>query len=224
MSATSRTTQIQLETTISKNKSNQPPTIPSSQPSPITRPKRRHAKPYPTFNMILFETSTSVFELLWDIALALFIIRLSFYYFALSFITGLLITYFRISQLQPVNHLTQPQSELVTLPLFLLFNTLWARFIVVNYEIPRVGGFRLAIGGLALAFMLVAELAGGVYLYEKGWAEWVWETDLVAGGLGAGVLLLFGLMPFLLMGIEGVTDEMGETSHGHENKTVAAAV
>ncbi len=94
----------------------------------------------------------------------------------------------------------------------------------MNYEIPRIGGFRLAIGGLALAFMLVAELAGGVYLYEKGWTEWVWETDLVAGGLGAGVLLLFGLIPFLLMGIERVTDEMGETSHGHENKTVAAAV
>ncbi|KAE9373302.1 hypothetical protein N431DRAFT_438603 [Stipitochalara longipes BDJ] len=174
--------------------------------------------------MILFETSTSVFELLWDIALALFIIRLSFFYFALSFATGLLITYFRIARLQPLNHLTQPQSELVTLPLFLLFNTLWARFIVVNYEVPRVGGFRLAIGGLALAFMLMAELTGGVYMYEKGWTEWIWETDLVAGSLGASVLLLFGLMPFLLMGLEGVTDERGETYHGHENKTIVAAV
>jgi hypothetical protein len=174
--------------------------------------------------MILFETSTSVFELMWDIALALFIIRLSFYYFALSFLTGLLITYFRLSRLQPINHLTQPQSELITLPLFLLFNTLWARFIVVNHEVPRVGGFRLAIGGLGLVFMLITELAGGVVMYEKGWAEWIWETDLLAGGLGAGVLLLFGLMPFLLMGIEGVTDEIGETYHGHENKPIVAAV
>ena len=94
----------------------------------------------------------------------------------------------------------------------------------MNYEVPRVGGFRLAIGGMALAFMLVAELAGGVYLYEKGWTEWIWETDMLAGGLGAGVLLLFGLMPFLLMGIEGVTDEMGETYHGHEGKDIVAAV
>jgi hypothetical protein len=174
--------------------------------------------------MILFETSTSVFELLWDIALALFIIRLSFFYFALSFSSGLLITYFRLARLQPINHLTQPQSELITLPLFLLVNTLWARFIVVNYEVPRVGGFRLAIGILALGFMLVAELAGGIFMYEKGWSEWIWETDYVVGGLGAGVLLMFGLMPFLLMGVEGVTDEMGETYHGHENKPIVAAV
>jgi len=174
--------------------------------------------------MILFETSTSVFELLWDIALALFIIRLSFFYFALSFTTGLLITFFRLSRLQPINHLTQPQSELITLPLFLIFNTLWARFIVVNYEVPRVGGFRLAIGGLALVFMLAAELAGGVFMYERGWTEWIWETDYLAGGLGAGVLLLFGLMPFMLMGIEGKTDELEETYHGHESKPIVAAV
>jgi hypothetical protein len=174
--------------------------------------------------MILFETSTSVFELLWDIALAFFIIRLSFFYFALSFTTGLLITYFRLSRLQPINHFTQPQSELITLPLFLIFNTLWARFIIANYEIPRVGGFRLAIGGLALVFMLVAELIGGVVMYEKGWTKWIWETDYVAGGLGAGVLMLFGLTPFLLMGIEGQTDEMGETYHGHENKPIVDAV
>ena len=174
--------------------------------------------------MILFETSTSVFELLWDIALALFIIRLSFFYFLLSFSTGSLITYFRLSRLQPINHLTQPQSELITLPLFLLFNTLWARFVIVNYEVPRVGRFRLAIGGLALGFMLVAEFLGGVFLYEKGWSEWIWETDLLAGGLGAGVLLLFGLTPFLLMGVESRTDELEEAYHGHENKPIVAAV
>jgi hypothetical protein len=174
--------------------------------------------------MILFETSTSVFELMWDIALALFIIRISFFYFLLSFFTGSLITFFRISRLQPINHLTQPQSEIICLPLFLIFNTLWARLIIVSYEVPRVGGFRLAIGGLALGFMLVAELLGGVWMYEKGWAEWIWETDPLAASLGASVLALFALMPFLLMGLEGVTDEMGETHHGHENKPIVAAV
>jgi hypothetical protein len=177
--------------------------------------------------MILFETSTSVFELLWDIALALFIIRLAFFYFALTFATGCLIVFFRLTRLQPINHFTQPQSELLTLPIFLLFSTLWARFMIVNYEIPRVGGFRLAIGILALGFMLVAELAGGVLMYEKGWTEWIWETDPLAASAGAVVLLLFGLMPRLLMGLEKETDEMGagtETSHGHEKKPITAAV
>jgi hypothetical protein len=174
--------------------------------------------------MILFETSTSVFELLWDIALALFIIRLAFFYFLLSFGTGCIIAYFRISQLQHIQLLTQPQSELITLPIWLLFFALWARFMIVNYEIPRVGGFRLAIGALALVFMLAAELLGGIVMYEKGWTEWVWETDPLAASMGAVTLLLFGLMPLLLMVFEAETDELGETSHGHENKPIISAV
>jgi hypothetical protein len=110
--------------------------------------------------MILFETSTSVFELLWDIVLAIFVIRIAFVYTLLSFGSGALIAWFRIAQLMPINHLTQPQSELITLPFWLLAITLWARFIIVTYEIPRVGGFRLGIGMLALVFMLFAEFRG----------------------------------------------------------------
>ncbi|CZR54087.1 uncharacterized protein PAC_03970 [Phialocephala subalpina] len=176
--------------------------------------------------MILFETSTSVFELLWDIALALFILRISFVYFILSFTSGCLIAYFRFSTLQPINHLTQPQSELYTLPLWLLMFTLWARWVVVAYEVPRVRGFRVAIGLVALGFMLIAELAGGVFLYERGLTEWIWETDPTAATAGGITLLLFGLMPALLMCVEKETDEMGEvrTSHGHEGKSVKDAV
>jgi len=174
--------------------------------------------------MILLETTASVFELMWDIALALFIIRISFTYFFLSFLSGCVLTYFRVAHLMPVKHVTQPQSELVMLPLWLLFIALWARFIIVHYEIPRVGGFRLAIGALALVFMLVAEVMGGAIMYEEGWAAWVWETDPLAAGGGALVLLLFGLMPLLLMGLERREGEMGETYHGHEKKPITAAV
>ena len=174
--------------------------------------------------MILFETTTSVFELMWDIALALFIIRLAFFYFLLSFTSGAVIVWFRIAELMPLNHLTQPQFELTTLSIWLLAITLWARFMIVTYEIPRVGGFRLAIGALALVFMLCAELVGGVVLYEKGYAAWIWETDAVAAGLGVISLSLYGLMPWLLMKVEQETDEMRETYHGHEKKPIVAAV
>ncbi|TVY81141.1 hypothetical protein LSUE1_G004972 [Lachnellula suecica] len=174
--------------------------------------------------MILFETSASIFELLWDITLAVFVIRIAFVYSLLSFASGVLITYFRIAQLFPLNHLTQPQSELITLPMWLLAITLWARFAIVSYEVPRVGGFRLAIGAMSLVFLLSAELAGGVFLYEKGYTAWIWETDPFAAGLGATALVLFGLMPLLLMVLEQQTDEIRETYHGHEKKPIVAAV
>lgn len=174
--------------------------------------------------MILFETDTSVFILLWDIALALFVVQLAFYYFLLCLITGALIVWFRTAEFVPINHLTQPQFEDTALSIWLLAVALWARFTIVTYEIPRVGGFRLAIGALALVFMLFAELVGGVIMYEKGYRAWIWKTDLLAAVLGAAALITFGLMPWLLMLLERETDEMGNTYHGHEKKPIVAAM
>ncbi|KAH9212423.1 hypothetical protein DL95DRAFT_391574 [Leptodontidium sp. 2 PMI_412] len=177
--------------------------------------------------MILFETTTSVFQLLWDIALFLFITRLSFYYFILSYLSSLFITYLRLSRLQPINHLTQPQAELITLPIWLLLSTLFARYLIVWYEIPRVAGFRLAIGVVAGVFLILAELVGGVVMWERGWRVWIWETDVMAAVLGIGVLVAFMLMPWLLMGVErkrNGEEEEEETRHGHEKKSVVRAV
>ncbi|TVY29770.1 hypothetical protein LHYA1_G002043 [Lachnellula hyalina] len=174
--------------------------------------------------MILFETNTSVFEILWDIALALFIIRIAFVYFLLSFISGAIVVYFRIAEITPLHHLTQPQSDLTTFSIWLIAITLWARYSTVAYQVPRVGGFRLAIGALATVFMLCAELVGGVVLYEKGYVAWTCQTDLLAAGLGVGSLGVYGLMPWLLMKVEQESDEMGETYHGHEKKPIVAAV
>lgn len=172
--------------------------------------------------MILFETTASVFELLWDIALAVFIIRLAFYYFALSFSFGILLAMIRLFYMMPVYQLTQPEAELIAMPVFLLTIVLCARFLIVRYEIPRIGGFRLAIGYLALVFMLIGELIGGVVMYEEGWREWYWETDSIAFGTFCVVMLFFATMPWILMIVE--TDEMGETSHGHERKSLTDAM
>lgn len=95
---------------------------------------------------------------------------------------------------------------------------------MVYYEIPRVQGFRLAIGGLALCMMVGAELIGGVVLYERGVIEWVWETDPLAASVGGLVLLAFGLMPWALMAVERADRDEVETYHGHEGKDVRDAV
>lgn len=174
--------------------------------------------------MILLETPTSIFEVIWDVVLALFIVRIAFVYFLLTLLSGCAIAYFRILTLQPVFLLTQPQPEFVSLPVWLMFIVLWARYITQDYEVPRVAGFRLVIGFVALIFMVISELIGGFILYEWGYIPWIWETDVKVVGAGAVVLLLFALMPFLFMSIERRPVEPIETSHGHEKKQIIAAL
>lgn len=174
--------------------------------------------------LVLFETTESIIEVLWDIALALFIVRLSFVYFFLAFSTGTLLSYIIYTRLLPVHLLTTPQSELALVPVMLVLTVAMARFIIVYYEIPRVSAFRLATGGVALFFMIVAELLLGGILYEEGHAAWILETDLQAGLAFGGLLVAFALMPTLMMFWENSGVDAVETSHGHEKKSILNAV
>ncbi len=173
---------------------------------------------------ILFETTEAVIEVLWDIALALFIVRLAFAYFLLTFLSNMALSYLAYAQLLPISHLTTPQSEFVLIPFSLALSVCWARFIIVHYEIPRVSSFRLAIGGLALAFMVVAELLTAVVLYREGHGAWIFETDLPAGLAFGALLGAFTLLPIIMMAFESSADEDWETYHGHEKKPIHRAV
>ena len=86
--------------------------------------------------MILFETTNSVLEVLFDIVLAFYILEVAVVYSLLSFITGCFIAWFRVSELQPIYNLTQPQAELVGLPFWILGFVLWARFAIVSCHLP----------------------------------------------------------------------------------------
>jgi hypothetical protein len=175
----------------------------------------------PTTNMILFETSASVFELMWDIALVIFIIRIAFVYSTLTFLASCLSTYLRSS---PSLFVQLPSA--LFFPLNILVISFISRLLIQFYEIPRVKGFRLAIGLMGLFFLVVSDAVAGMVVYEKGWGAWAWRTgrtDVVEGLLG---LVVFALMPALWMLGEGLTDEMGElgTAHGHERKRVVDVV
>jgi hypothetical protein len=175
--------------------------------------------------LILFETTESVIEILWDIALAVFIIRISLVYFLLAFTTGTLASYLLCTRLLPVNHLTTPQSELAVAPVMLILAAVWARAVIVYFEIPRVRGFRLAIGGLAAALLALSEAAVALVLYEEGVGGWILETDRKAGAVFGALLLAYGLMPTMLMALERRSPyEVAETTHGHEKKSVLNAV
>ncbi|KAG4026267.1 hypothetical protein MFRU_043g00700 [Monilinia fructicola] len=171
--------------------------------------------------MILFETNTSVFELMWDLALAFFIVRIAFIYFILTYLSSLFLSFIRLNQIIPYNHLTAPARELIAFPIYILTVALWARTVIVYYEIPRVAGFRIAVGLVAGSFMVIAELVGGFILWEEGYKEWIWETDVLGAGLGMLSLLLLNAMPLILMVLEKIERE---PTHEHGQKSIKSAV
>jgi ABC-type bacteriocin/lantibiotic exporter with double-glycine peptidase domain len=70
-----------------------------------------------------------------------------FFYLPLPFGTGCIITYFKF---RAAAHLL---THTITLPIWLRSITLLACFMIVSYDIPRVGWFTLATGLLALMLM-----------------------------------------------------------------------
>jgi len=70
---------------------------------------------------------------------------------------------------------------------------------MARFSVPNVAGMRLAIGFLALGFMLLAEIAGRVVMYEEGLEMRIFDADKISGGAFAASLLLFGFMPWFLM-------------------------
>ncbi|KAK4217645.1 hypothetical protein QBC37DRAFT_414272 [Rhypophila decipiens] len=180
--------------------------------------------------MILFETTESVIEVLWDIVLAIYVVKIAFAYFLLNFLSGLALVYLSSHHLTPVIQLTTPQSELVLVPFLLLSSIIWARFTILYYEVPRVGGFRLAAGATALVFLAGASLLVTTpILYLEGLAGWIWETDKKAGLAFGALLVAYTLMMAIQMGFEhngetGAGEGETTTSHGHEKKSIVAAV
>ncbi|EXF79809.1 hypothetical protein CFIO01_11105 [Colletotrichum fioriniae PJ7] len=171
----------------------------------------------------LFKTTDSVIEILWDVALAFFIVRIALSYFFFTFTTTTLLSwivytyrqYLRqpiVSDQQQQQYLTTSQTELFILPLLhTVVGLVVARYVVAVYDVPRVAWFRLAIGGLAAAFLAGAEAAFGLILsafwHEGGehgrdcWISesmngWVMVTAML-GGLAA-----FAGMPAALMWFE----------------------
>jgi hypothetical protein len=160
-------------------------------------------------NLLLFETTESIIEVLWDIALAFFIVRLAFIYFLLTLVSGAAITFLPLP------------SSLLT-PSLLLLSAISASFLVSHYEIPPVTGFRLAIGCIAGLFMTLAE---GVLGLGMGKAALGLGEDTGYGTMMT-CLAVFSSMPNLLMLLEKreAGEQKRETWHGHEEKSVVDAV
>jgi hypothetical protein len=119
--------------------------------------------------MILFETTEFVIEILWGVALAFFIVRLALVYFLLNFVSALALTYLVLSGRTPMAHIVTAQTQDMLLPFLLRSAVLWARVVIVMWEVPRSGAFRLGIRGCRVGVDGCGRSGGGVGWYEEGW-------------------------------------------------------
>ncbi|KAK1972719.1 hypothetical protein LY78DRAFT_240060 [Colletotrichum sublineola] len=122
----------------------------------------------------LFDTTDPVVELLWNIAIACFVFRIALSYFFLTFTTSVLLSW----AVCTYHHgLTAAQTKLVFISLQTFVGAIFARHVVVAHDVPHVAWFRLAVGGLAAAFLAGAEAVIWLMLYEKGYGDQIWEAD-----------------------------------------------
>lgn len=149
--------------------------------------------------LVLLEEIMSVVEVLWDIAMAVLIVRLAFLYYIFTFLTGCIFGFIRLGYVVPVYHVRASTVEVFEMPIMVLMTVFWAWFTIRKFEIPKVAWIRLAVGLVGLLFMLVTEFVGRVILYKGGWTKGILEEDLIASEAFGGALLVFGLMPWLLM-------------------------
>jgi hypothetical protein len=116
-------------------------------------------------------------------------------YFALVFGTGFALGAIRVPLLVP--RLGERYAELLEMPFMLVAIVLAARFVVRRYPSARAAASSLAVGGMALALLVLAEWQLGLWLQGRSIADYVTDRDPVSGAVYAALLLVFALMPFM---------------------------
>jgi len=117
-------------------------------------------------------------------------------YFIAVFGAGFLLGIARVLWLVP--QIGARAAELIEMPLMLAIMIFAARWIVRRHAVPWQTRYRLAVGGIALALVLLAEFA--VVLPLRGVSlEQYWSgLDRVSGSLYYALLGLYALLPLLV--------------------------
>lgn len=117
-------------------------------------------------------------------------------YFALVFGTGFVLGTIRIPFLVP--RLGVRVAELLEMPFMLVAIMLAARIVARRSDLPETTPVRLFVGLVALAFLVLAELALAAMLQNESVGDYVASRDPVSGSVYIAMLILFALMPLIL--------------------------
>lgn len=122
-------------------------------------------------------------------------IRAGFVYFALVLGTGFALGVLRVPFLVP--RIGERWAELAEMPFMAAAIYFSAGYLLRRF--PEIGspGRSLAVGFLALALSICAELALAIALQSQPLADYLGSRDKVSGSVYLAMLLVFALMPRL---------------------------
>ncbi|MBO6768730.1 MAG: hypothetical protein JJ901_10585 [Erythrobacter sp.] len=116
-------------------------------------------------------------------------------YWALIFGLGFILGTVRVLWLAP--RVGETVAGLIEMPIILGASWLVARWLVGRFEIRRRGE-ALAMGGVAFALLMVAELALGVAVFAMSPAQWLASISQPPGLYGLIGQVAFGMMPLCI--------------------------
>ena len=163
----------------------------------------------------------SIINVLFDIVLAFFVLRISFAYFAVPFASGLLLQYMRRAHAMPIYLIMTPSTEPSLIPLQLVVTAAWARYCVSFFDMPRTLRFRLLVGLVAAGYAVAFELFTMSLLRHEGRGFWIATLDRGAALCFAVLLVGLATMPMLVMVTEPrrVEDEQGAAVASPDEKS-----
>ena len=128
-------------------------------------------------------------------------LRAGLSYFALVFGAGFVLGAVRVPFLVP--RLGMRTAELLEAPVMLAVVFFAARFVVKRFALPARTSPRLLVGAVALALLLIAEVALVMVVQRQALGAYVASRDPVSGSVYLASLALFAAMPLCLRGRAG---------------------
>ncbi|MBX3305681.1 MAG: hypothetical protein KF751_06455 [Nitrospira sp.] len=124
------------------------------------------------------------------------ILRVAALYFLLVFEAGFILGTGRVLILVPL--IGERIAELVEMPLMLAVIVATARWMV-RHKLDGRQSSALSVGFIAMGFVLLADLAVGIWLRGMSATEVFLNRDPVSGATYYAALLLFAVMPAILV-------------------------
>ena len=124
-------------------------------------------------------------------------IRAALVYFALVLGAGFLLGMVRVPFLVP--RIGERWAELAEMPIMGVAFFFAAGYVLRQFPAIHLPGRALAVGFLALAFSVSAELGLAVALQNQTLGAYLASRDRVSGSVYLAMLVLFALMPRLLL-------------------------